>query len=264
MPDVLPEIDEAARILWQHWRHVSRIDQLPERCRPRDRAEGYAIQARVVRMTGQRRAGWKIAATSVAAQHHIGVDGPLAGPLLADRFVGPDASIPLAGNVLRVAEAEFAFRMASALPPRDAPYSSEEVLAAVASLHPAIEIPDSRYTHVAAVGAPQLIADLACACWVTIGGPAPADWRSHDLAAQRVLAFRNDGLVDEGRGANVLGDPRTALTWLANELRTYADGLRAGDVVITGTCVPPVPVAPRDRVRMDFGELGTMEVHLGS
>lgn len=263
MPDVLPSIDEAARILWQHWCDSSQIDQLPERCRPRDRAEGYAIQAQVVRLSGQQLAGWKIAATSAAAQRHIGVDGPLAGPLLAHRFVEPAITIPLAGNVLRVAEAEFAFRMASALPRREAPYSSDQVLAAVESLHPAIEIPDSRYTQVAAVGAPQLIADLACACWLTVGRAAPDDWRARDLAAQRVLAFRNDLLADEGRGANVLGDPRTALTWVANELRTYAEGLRAGDVVITGTCVPPVPVAPGDRVRMDFGELGTLEIQLG-
>ena len=54
----------------------------------------------------------------------------------------------------------------------------------------------------------------------------------------------------------MLGDPRAALTWIANELRTVADGLRAGDVVITGTCVVPLTVKPGDRVRMNFGDLG--------
>jgi 2-keto-4-pentenoate hydratase len=56
----------------------------------------------------------------------------------------------------------------------------------------------------------------------------------------------------------VLGDPRQALTWIANELRTYGDGLRAGDIVITGTCVKPVALTPGDVVRMDFGALGAV------
>jgi 2-keto-4-pentenoate hydratase len=57
----------------------------------------------------------------------------------------------------------------------------------------------------------------------------------------------------------VLGDPRVALAWIANELSTYGEGLRAGDVVITGTCVTPVPVAAGDSFKADFGELGALE-----
>ena len=70
--------------------------------------------------------------------------------------------------------------------------------------------------------------------------------------------------MGEGSGANVLGDPRVALTWIANELRQFAEGLRAGDVVITGTCLAPVPVAPGDFVRMDFGELGAVNATISA
>ena len=62
--------------------------------------------------------GWKIAATSDAGQKHIGVDGPLAGPLLANRVLENGATIPLDGNVMQVAEAEFAFRFRIGLPRR--------------------------------------------------------------------------------------------------------------------------------------------------
>src|SRR4029453_16722606 len=96
------------------------LSSLPERCRPRDGAEGYAIQSEVVRLSGQRVAGWKIAATSVAGQRHINVDGPLAGPLLADRLVGAGSTIHLSRNRMRLAEAEFAFRIAAPLPRRGA------------------------------------------------------------------------------------------------------------------------------------------------
>ena len=194
----------------------------------------------------------------MAGQRHINVDGPLAGPLLANRLVGPGSTIDLRGNRMRLAEAEFAFRMAASLPPRGAPYTFDEVKSATASVHPAIEVPDSRYEDVTAVGAPQLIADAACAWWATVGETGVIDWRDHDLDAQPVVVFKDGAVVAEGRGENV-GGPLRALTWVANVLAAYAGGLRAGDLVITGTCVEPVPIAPGERLRVDFGDLGAIE-----
>ena len=248
---------QAALILWDAWMQGIRIPSLPDRCRPRDRADGYAVQAELVRLSGQRIAGWKIAATSVAGQRHINVDGPLAGPLLADRLVGAGSTVDLRGNRMRLAEAEFAFRMAASLPARGSPYTFDEVKSATASVHPAIEVPDSRYEDVIAMGAPQLIADAACAWWASVGENAPVDWRSHDLEAHPVTVYKDGRLVAEGRGENV-GGPLRALTWVANELAAYAGGLRAGHLVITGTCVEPVPIAPGERLRVDFGDLGAI------
>jgi 2-keto-4-pentenoate hydratase len=57
-----------------------------------------------------------------------------------------------------------------------------------------------------------------------------------------------------------MGDPRSALAWITNELSAYGDGLRAGDVVITGTCLTPVPVSTGDSVKADFGDFGVLEV----
>ena len=255
--DILAETTaagEAAAILWEAWRQGARLPSLPEHCRPRSRAEGYAVQAALVRLSGQRVAGWKIAATSAAGQRHINVDGPLAGPLLA----GVDATIDLHANRMRLAEAEFAFRIAAPLPPRGSPYTYDEVKAATASVHPAIEVPDSRYDDVTSVGAPQLIADAACAWWAKVSETGVADWRGRDLDAHTVAVFKDGRLVAEGRGENV-GGPLRALTWVANELATYAGGLSAGDLVITGTCIEPVPIAPGERLRVDFGDLGAIE-----
>ena len=109
---------DAAALLWRHWQATTRIDALPDACRPASRADGYAIQAELARQTGQATFGWKIAATSVAGQKHIAVDGPLAGRLLAGRTVPAGTPVRLGDNLMRVAEAEFAFRMRSALPPR--------------------------------------------------------------------------------------------------------------------------------------------------
>ena len=258
---------EAAQLIWTHLRDGTQLVALPESCRPTTRAEGYAVQAEVARLSGQPSAGWKIAATSLAGQKHINVDGPLAGRLLANRvFAAGTAatnSIDLEPNLLRVVEAEFAFRMARALPVRDAAagaFAVDEVMSAVANLHLAIEIPDCRFTDFLHVGAPSLIADLACASWWIVGDAVTADWRSIDLSAHRVTAYKNGAVAAEGVGSNVLGDPRIALTWLANELCAYGDGLQAGDYVTTGTCVVPVACAPGDSFLMDFGVLGTISV----
>lgn len=253
-------IDRAAEVLWHAWQDGSRLDALPEAIRPSSREDGFAIQLAITRQAKDRRYGWKIAATSSAGQAHIGVDGPLPGTLLASRARECPTRFDLAQNLMCVAEAEFAFRMGRALPPRAEPYSTEEVLDAVATLHPAIEVPDSRYREFVRVGAAQLIADNACASWFALGPATTADWRKIDLSLHEVQAHVNGKLAQKGSGANVLGDPRIALTWIANELSRLGTGLSANEVVTTGTCVTPVAVVPGDRVIADFGVLGRAEV----
>src|SRR6185436_12745034 len=114
--------------------------------------------------------------------------------------------------------AEFAFRMAGDLRPRETPYGVDDVLPSVASLHPAIEVPDSRYEDFTTVGAAQLIADNACADYFVLGPAAPDNWRSIDLARHHVSGRIAGQAPRDGVGANVLGDPRVALVWLVNEL----------------------------------------------
>lgn len=253
------QITQAATLLWQTWQAGGRLEALPVALQPADRAEAYAVQAEIAHLSGQAMVGWKIAATSIAGQRHIGVDGPLAGRLFQSRVLSPGATVPLTHNLMRVAEAEFAFRMAQPLPPRPQPYGVAEVMAAVESLHPAIEIPDSRYHDFARVGAPQIIADNACADWFVLGSASRAPWRTRDLAGHRVTMLRNGAIAREGLGAQVLGDPWVALTWIANELALYGTGLQAGQVVTTGTCVVPVEIVPGDRLVADFGDIGQVD-----
>jgi 2-keto-4-pentenoate hydratase len=254
----------AADILWEHWHAGTRIAGLPDAVRPSTRQAGYEVQAHLASHSPFGLFGWKIAATSKAGQAHIAVDGPLAGRLLRERVIEAGATVPFGSNHMRVAEAEFAFRMAYDLPPRTSPYSTAEVLAAVATLHPAIEVPDSRYDDFTLVGAPQLIADNACAHYFVLGETAPDGWRALDLMEHHVTGEVTGRLRRDGRGANVLGDPREALVWLANELSTIGVTLRAGEVVTTGTCLVPLEIARGDHVSADFGRLGTVDVSIGA
>lgn len=250
----------ASDLLLRHWREETRLDALPPQLRPADRAQGYQVQACIMAHTAQPLFGWKIAATSVAGQKHINVDGPIAGRLLAERVIADGGVFAIGGSFMRLAEMEFAFRMARDFEPRATPYAQDEVMAGVASLHPAIELPDTRYTDVTAVGVAQLVADNACAHKFVLGPAAATDWRALDLAAHPVQARIGAKVVGEGVGANVLGDPRIALTWLVNELSRHGLTLKAGEVVTTGTCVTPVPVAAGDRVEGEFGSLGGVSV----
>src|SRR3954469_67120 len=180
------QLREASGLLWDHWQQGRRLTALPPEIRPLTRDEGYAIQAQLESRSSPPLLGWKIAATSTAGQAHIGVDGPLAGRLLRERGFDSGAVVPFGSNHMRVAEAEFAFRMAIDLPPREKAYPVDEIMSAVAALHPSIEIPDSRFDDFARVGAAQLIADNACAHYFVLGPAAPGSWREVDLAALRV------------------------------------------------------------------------------
>lgn len=174
--------------------------------------------------------------------------------------IGDGATVSLATNLMRVAELENAFRFSADLVPRSEPYSVDEVIAAVATLHPAIELADSRYTSCTAVGAPQLIADDACANLFILGPALPRPWRHIDLAVHRVSATVAGKSRHDGQGANVLGDPRRAQTWIANELFGLGIAIMAGQVVTTGACVVPIPVLGGDEVIARCGEVGSLSV----
>lgn len=255
----------AARLLWETRLTGQTLQGLPPGLQPADPARGHAIQALLPAVTGRTVVGWKIAATSAAGQAHIGVGGPLAGRVLSGLVDGDGDTVSLTGNVMRVAEPEFAFRVGQRLAPREAPYTVPEVLDAMDALLPSIEVPNSRFEDFARAGEAQLIADDACAHRFAIGQPTDADWRRVDLQAHRVRATVHgpDGAAHtqrEGDGTAVLGDPRVALAWLVNEVSRLGLELEPGQFISTGTCMVPLPVRPGDRVEVDYGMLGRLSL----
>src|SRR5919109_72002 len=253
------QIEQAAALLWRTRIEQKRIESLPDHLRPRSLAEGYAIQDAMVAAAAQPIAGWKIAATSKAGQEHIKVTEPLAGHLFKSFILQDGARLPTAPLHMRVMEAEFAFVMGRDLRPRGSIYEQAEVCNAVAALHLAIEVPDARFERFTEIGPAQIAADDAFASWFMLG-PEVRDWRHLDLSAQRVCALKNGALAAEGTGANVLGDPRIALTWLANHLAQRGIGLKEGDIVTTGTCITPPTIAPGDQFVAEFLGLGCVTV----
>lgn len=249
---------EAASLIWDSWHAGAAIAALPEALRPASRRDGYATQSLLAMKSRAGLKGWKIAATSKAGQQHIGVDGPIAGRLLAEKCFTNGATVSLDGNRMRLAEPEFAFRVGRALEPRKVPYQIGEVAEAMEALVPSIEIPDSRLVNFVTAGDAQLIADNACGREFVEGLASGADWRTIDLAKHTVHAKVGERYTRDGIGANVLDDPLLALTWLVNELSGLGITLNAGEIVTTGTCMPPLAVEPGDLVTIDFGTLGSV------
>ncbi len=252
--------EKAADLIWQLWQNGEVIEVLPDEMMPETRAEAYGIQALFEDRSKPPLFGWKIAATSADGQAHIGVEGPLAGRLFAERVVEADTELSLASNRMRVAEPEFAFRLGYDLEPRSSKYRMNDVLDTVEALHLAIEVPDSRFIDFDRVGALQLIADNACAHDLVLGQQVTEDWRSLDLAQHEVQAAIIGKFEHDGSGANVLGDPRIALTWLVNEVSALGITLLAGQIITTGTAAIPLPITEGDLMQADFGELGAISV----
>lgn len=256
---------QIAQTIASHWQSGQSIDALPIGQRPMSREDGYAAQSHLCDAMASPVVGWKIAATSEAGQKHIGVSGPLAGRIFARTLQQLGEPISLSGNRMRVAEPEMVFTFAENLPPRASAYSLDEVMNAVATLSVAIEVPNARFRDFVNAGEAALIADNACAHQFLPGPTAPEIWRDLNLAQHGVSATvtpaGGGAWTRQGSGAAVLGDPRLALVWIANELRALGVGLRAGEFVTTGTCMVPLEVSPGDQVHVDFGVLGRISAN---
>lgn len=252
-------VQAAAEVLREARLGHARIKALPEACRPATIADGYRVQDALVALMGETVVGWKIGSTSKAAQKIVGTTGPFAARLLAPNFHPSPARLSAGAFFMRALEAEFAFTLAADLPARDETYGREEVLAAAGTLHPAIEISDSRFADWSAAGAPSLIADNGNEGQVVLGAGID-DWRGLDLPGHAAAMIVNGETVAEGTGANVLDDPLEALVWLANDRRERGDGLHAGEVVITGSCTGVSMAEAGDKARADFGALGAVEL----
>jgi len=241
----------------------SREDEIPEIFRPHDLDAGYRVQEQVVNRLlsryGGRRVGYKVACTNRLAQVLLHIPTPFYGCLLsAFVFTGP-ARLSSAEFTMRLIESEFAFEMATDLPPKSEPYSLQEVSAAVAAVMPAIEIVETRFTDWTTVGAPSLIADNGCnGAWAR--GDAFHDWKPLDLAAHEVTLRVNGKSRLKGRGSAVLDHPLNSLTWLANALSVQGKALRKGDLVSTGVCTDVYYANPDDEIVADFGKIGSVKL----
>ncbi|HUN48640.1 MAG TPA: fumarylacetoacetate hydrolase family protein [Stellaceae bacterium] len=254
-----PAMTDLAERLFAAWRTNTPLAGVPAALVPGSDAEAYAAQSAVVERLIPRLGpivGWKVGAPGPAAE-------PNAAPLLAD-LVQP-APARMGGKRLRVRglEAELAFRFGRDLPPRSQPYSEAEVGAAIASVHPAIELVESRIEDWQGAAPLSRLADLQSNGGFCFG-PAIADWRAVDYLKQPVSLLVDGKPVAEAVGGNAAGHPLRLLVWLAGHAGRLGRGLRAGDIVTTGSHTPLRFAPPKAGVVARFPGVGESSLDLST
>jgi 2-keto-4-pentenoate hydratase len=203
----------------------SPIDDLPAAVRPVTLDEAYFVQDRLAIAYGAI-GGWKVGAPTADAT-------PMFAPMPLAWIGSNDAELG-GRHRFRGLEAEIAFLMGKDLPPRETAYSRDEVVAAIASCHPAIEVIESGLVDPLKAEKLSMIADLQMH-GAFVYGAAVADWQKIDFAKEHVV-LAVDGVVRvERTGSNTSGDLMRLLPWLANEGASRTGGLEAGQWVTTGS-----------------------------
>lgn len=224
-----------------------------------DVVDAYEIQLINIRQRvarGARVLGHKVGLSSVAMQQMMGVDEPDYGHLLDEMEVFEDTPVK-AGNYLypRV-EVEVGFILANDLP--GAGCSEEDVLAATEALVPAIELIDTRITDWK-IALCDTIADNASSAGFVLGrarvSPADIDVRTIDA-----VLTRNGEVIAQGRSDAVLGNPVSAVAWLARKVDSFGVRLRKGDIVLPGSCTRAIDARPGDEFVADFAGLGSVRL----
>lgn len=245
------KIEAAARLLLSARSNMKQLVALPTEYVPNDVEQAYAIQDFVSAALGTV-GGWK-----------VGAQGPLTEPTCAPLpaaliYVAPHTFTQLAGRPFAV-EAEIALKLKHDLPPREHPYSAPEVIAAIDAVHPVIEIVESRYVDFRQIDPLSKLAD-AQSNGALVYGIGCCDRLAIDQTTQSVELYFNGKTVVNVVGGNPAGDVLRLLVWLANHLATRCGGLRAGQIVTTGSCTGLLFVEPNTQVKATFPGLGKVEL----
>ena len=225
------------------------IAGLPDAVRPQSEADSYAIQDAVIRRLGERVGGWKVGFSPEG--------GIFCAPIYASKVHASPASLPAKGFHLLGIECEIGFRVNQTLSARAQPYSRDEVLAA-ASLHPTIEIVDSRYQDFRSLDRLQVLADNF-SNGALVYGAAGSNWQGMDLVHPPIDVTADGRKLAECTGLRA-GDPITLLVELVNFVANRRGGFTAGTFVTTGTHTGLVFTEPGAHIRADYGPLGIVEV----
>ena len=218
------ELTAAADALLNARRTGETLTDLPTELQPVDLVEVYFVHGLLAAAYGEI-GGWKIGAPNAEAT-------PLFAPM-PRAWMAASGSL-LSGNRYRGLEAEIAFLVGEDLPPRDTPYTRVEVVAAMASCHPVIEVLESGLSDPMTVTKNSMLADLQMHGGF-VYGPAFPGWESVDFNAEKVT-LSVDGIVRVERvGSNTSGDLVKLLPWLANEGAARTGGLRKGQWITTGS-----------------------------
>jgi 2-oxo-3-hexenedioate decarboxylase len=219
-----------------------------------DLATAYQVQRELRSAAGQL-AGWKLGVTSRAKQVQVGLSAPIFGFLPAAGAVDLGERLDTAQLIHPRCEPEIVFTLGRDL---EGPHvTAAEVIAASSGVAVGIEVLDSRYADYKFTMT-DVVADNTSAARYVVG--TPVNPQGIDLRLVGVVLEKNGTVVATASGAAALGHPAAAVAWLARRLAATGEGLRAGEVVLSGGLTAAVPVAPGDVVTASIDRLGSLEL----
>jgi len=253
---------ELADLLADLRRNGRQQSGLDPRLTPPDNETAYRIAGMVEESLGWRVGGWKIAAIKPEMQRALRTDSPIYGRVFEQHIRTSPATFAFSKLCSPIPEVEYLARLGADLPPRVAPYQIDEVTAAVASLHPGIELAECRFIHDAQFPPlPAILADGAGGATL-VYGPAIDGWQDRDIAGQEVSLYCDGALRRTGSASEALDHPMVPLTWLANELSRTGIGLKAGQMISTGTMTGMLRPKAGETYLADFGPFGTVSLEI--
>ena len=224
-----------------------------------DVVDAYEIQLINIRQKvaeGARVIGHKVGLSSEAMQKMMGVDEPDYGHLLDDMEVFEDRPADAGRFLYPRVEVEVGFILADDLPGEGC--TEDDVLAATAAFAPSIELIDTRITDWKIKLCDTIADNASSAGWVL--GKERVSPKDVDIRAIDAVLTCNGEVVAEGRSDAVLGNPVTAVAWLARKVDQFGVRLKAGDIVLPGSCTRAIDARPGDDFVARFDGLGS--VHL--
>lgn len=244
------DIDTAVGLLVAARRTGAWLESLPPAAQPADLAEAHAIQDATVAALGDSVTGWKVS----MYQGQV-----MRGIILGSCRLDSPAAIPARQVPLLGLEGEIGFRFERDLPPRDRDYDRDEI-AAAATAFVGIEIVASRFRNYQDTPALHRTADCMSNGVYVVGTLRP-DWREHALDQLEATLAINGEIIVRKRGEHPAGDPLLPAIALVNALRG-SSGVRAGQIITTGTCTGMPFGRPGDHVTVSFTDFGLAEIDL--
>jgi len=222
--------------------------------------DAYAIQARLSECAAARIVGYKIGATLAPALDMLSLSEPFFGPLFDTHCRANGASVALSGEHKNMLETEFVIGLGADIPAREKPWERDEIMHAVAWVSGGFEIVGTRFDTEFKGAGRHFIADSGANVDFVMGAKY-TDWQSLDLSGHPATLHINGEEKATGHsGMSLWEHPVGPVAWLASHRAMANRGLKAGDIITTGSCTGMTPVSAGDRAEADFGSIGKVSV----
>ncbi|MFZ8897216.1 MAG: 2-keto-4-pentenoate hydratase [Alphaproteobacteria bacterium] len=232
---------------------------LQEHLVPPDQDAAYRVASKVAKQLGWGVVGWKIAANKPRIQAQLRTDRPIYGRVFSGKILKTPGAVEYDKQCSPIPEPEYMVLIGSDLPSRSTPYTRADIIDSVETIHIGIELAECRFVHDEFF--PPLSGILADGSGggSLVIGPAISDWQNRDISNQRITLSANGVLRREGVARDSIDDPITPVHWLANELSSKGDGLKASQIISTGTLTGMLRPKVGETFIADFGPFGEVQ-----